>query len=156
MAVTASGDAGQQIAIRAGPRGLRVAGTLVGITALVNVSLALVAMHAGSLVGIALATVVAQSLQNLLSSAYACRRLQLRWWSWSLRAWALPVTVVLLAGWLRLHLPLSTPEHRVLFVNVALLAGAYAALILASAAFLGITFTFVRDELAILRGFVKR
>ncbi len=123
MAVTASGDAGQQTAIRAGPQGLRLSGMLFGIMALVNLGLSLAAMRAGWLVGIAMATVVAQSLQNLLSSAYACRRLHLAWPPWVWRAWVLPVTVVLLAGWLRLHVPLSTPEHGVSAANVLILVG---------------------------------
>ena len=156
MAVVTSGAAGLEVAMRSDARGLRVSGGLVALMALLNVSLAVAAMHAGSLVGIAMATVVAQSLQNLLSSAYACRRLKLRWVPWSLRAWFLPVTVVLLAGWLRLHLPLSAPEHGVLVVNVLLLVGTYTALVFGAAALLGIRPAFIKEELAILRGFIRR
>ena len=156
MAVVTSGAAGLEVALRSGPRGLRWSGALMTLTALLNVGLALVAMRAGSLVGIAMATVGAQSLQNLLLSAYACRRLKLQWLSWSLRALVLPVAVVLLAGWLRLHVPLSTPEHGVSAANVLILAGSYVALVLGAAALLGIRPAFIKEELAILRGFIRR
>jgi O-antigen/teichoic acid export membrane protein len=150
MAITTSGDAALQAAIRADHRGLRLSGILVGMTALVNVGLSLVAMRAGSLAGIALATVVAQSLQNLLSSVYACRRLELAWMPWNLRTWMLPVTGVLLAAWLRSALPFDSVAH------VVLLIAAYAGIILAVAAILGINVKFIRDEITILRSFAKR
>src|SRR5579884_1147192 len=79
LAVTSSGDAALQVSTRAGQNGLRVIGALSAITGLVNLGLSIVAMRMGSLTGIAMATVLAQSLGMLASSFYLCRHLKMAW-----------------------------------------------------------------------------
>src|SRR5262249_35464846 len=91
MAVSACGDFGLQLALRAGAQGLRVIGGMVGITAIINVGLSIVAMKRQWLEGIALATVVAQALLMLGSSHYLCRRMQLKWLPWALRGCIFPL-----------------------------------------------------------------
>jgi len=156
MVVTCSGAVGVEVTIRVDRRSLRVGGLIVALSAVVNVGLSVIAMRAGSLVGIALATVVAQSLQSALCSAYACRRLKIPLVPWLFRTWLLPVAGLVLAGWVRMKLPLYTPEHGLFLANVLALVAAYAALIVGMAALIGIRPSFIKEELAILRGFLKR
>ena len=105
--------------------------------------------------GVALATVTAQSLQNLCSSFYACRHLRLSWLSWMFRGWLLPVLGILLAGWLRHYLPPYTPETGFHPGNSLLLAAGYLILLLGVAAVLGITPRLIKDEFAILQSFTR-
>jgi O-antigen/teichoic acid export membrane protein len=155
MAVTASGDAGIQLSLRSGKRGLRAAGLLIGVTGLLNVALSIVAMERGSLQGIAMATVLAQSLLSLGAGFYTCRHLQLRWLPWMLKGWLLPCAGILGAAWLRLELPFYSAQHVLLLPNVFLLAAAYLAAWLAAAWGLGLNAAFIRQELALVRTFFQ-
>jgi hypothetical protein len=155
MAVTASGDAGLQLATRAGKNGLRVAGTLIALTGLVNVALSIVAMKLGALWGIAMATVLAQSLLTLGAGYYTCRHLQIRWVPWLLKGWLLPFAGVALAAWLRRELPFYSAQHALVLPNVLLLLAAYAVGWLAAAWSLGINGAFIRQELAMVRTFFR-
>ncbi len=155
MAITASGDMGIQMSMRSGKNGLRVAGMLIGTTGLLNVALSIIAMKMGSLWGIAMATVLAQSLLSLGASFYTCRHLQIRWVPWLLKGWLLPFVGIVLAAWLRRELPFYSAQHALLLPNVLLLAAAYAAAWLAAAWGLGINAAFIRQELAFLRSFFR-
>ena len=150
MAITASGDAGVQVVLRSGKRGLRFGGIMIGLTGLLNLGLSLLAMANGSLAGIAMATVAAQSILNLASSFYACRQLQERWLPWAVRGCLLPFAGVLIAGWLRWQLPFDSAR------NVTLLLGIYFAMALTAAWALGLNAAFVREELAIVRAFFRK
>lgn len=151
MAVTASGDTGIQLAIRAGTRGLRIAGAAVGLTGLLNLGLSIVAMKIGSVWGIAMATVVAQSILSVVASFYTCRHMKISWVPWLLKGWLLPVLGITFAGWLRMELaPLDSP------LKVLSLVGAYAAMLLAAAWGLGINISLIRDELKLVRGFIRK
>ena len=114
LAVNASGDAGIQLAISAGePRGLRIAGAAVGLTGLLNLALSITAMKMGSLWGIAMATVVAQSILSIVASFYTCRYMKLPWLPWLVKGWLFPLAGISFAGWLRMRLaPLNiAAEH---------------------------------------------
>jgi O-antigen/teichoic acid export membrane protein len=150
LTVTASGDTGIQLAMRAGGSGLRVAGTMIGVTGLINVALSLVAMVNDSLWGIAMATVLAQSLLSLGSSYFVCRFLKTSWLPWVLRGWLLPLLMIAGAGWVRTLLPLDNLAHGVE------LAGIYTVLFLLLAWSLGVNAAFIREEWAIIRGFLKK
>jgi hypothetical protein len=156
MVVTSGGSAGLEIAGRSGRHGFRAMGLVIVAMALLNVGLAITAIHAGWLVGVALATVVAQSCQNMCSSFYTCRHLRLSWPSWLFRGWLLPVLGVLLAGWLRSQLSPYTPENGLLPGNCLLLGAAYLTILAGMAAALGVTPGLIKDELAILKSFVSK
>ena len=150
LAVTASGDAGLQLALRAGSRGLRTIGIVVGITGLLNVLLSLMAMEMGSLWCIAMATVLAQSLLSLVASGYVCRHLRVAWVPWVVRGWLVPLVVISFAAWLRWKLPYDSAAH------VVAVVGIYAGMFLAAAWAMGINAEFVKLELGILRKFLGR
>jgi O-antigen/teichoic acid export membrane protein len=153
MAITASGDAGIQLSMRSGKNGMRFAGLLIGVTGLLNVALSLVARERGSLLGIAMATVLAQSLLSVGAGFYTCRHLQVGWVPWLLKGWLLPCAGILGAAWLRLELPFYSAQHVLLLQNILLLAAAYLAAWLAAAWSLGINAAFIRRELAFVRTF---
>ena len=150
LAVTASGDAGLQLAFRAGSRGLRFVGGTVALTGLLNVALSIVAMKMGSLQGIALATVVAQSLAMLASSYYISRYLKMAWLPWAFKGCFLPLLGISFAGWLRMQWPLDTWPH------IFMLVGAYAGMLLAAAWGLGVNAALIREELKVVEKFFGR
>jgi O-antigen/teichoic acid export membrane protein len=145
LVITGSGDAAVQVSPRCSHRGLRVAGVAVGLTALLNLGLSILAMKAGYIWGIALATVVAQSVFSLWISRFACRELNLSWATWITRAWALPVLIVTCAFAVRLLVPLDV------WWRLFLLAGIYLLLMCGAALGTGVTLAFLREELHILR-----
>jgi hypothetical protein len=150
LAVTASGDAGLQLALRSGKPGLRWAGTFVAITGVLNLGLSILAMKMGSLWGIAMATVVAQSVDSLGCSFYICRFLKMPWWPWVLRGWLFPLLGIALAGWLRMMWPMDSILH------ATLLIGAYAVMFLAAAWGLGVDAGFIKGELKLVQKFIGR
>jgi hypothetical protein len=150
MAITASGDVGIQISQRSGKHGMRVAGTMIALTGLLNLGLSIWGMKLGSLQGIAMATVAAQSVLSLAAGWYTCRHLETRWLPWALGGWLLPVGGILLAFWLRVKLPFDSAQ------NVLLVVGAYTAMLLAAAWAMGINLEFIRGELVIVRKFFEK
>lgn len=95
LAITAAGDAGIQMAGLCGPKGLRKAGLAIGLTGLLNLALSLAAMRNGWLVGIAYATVVAQTVLSIVLAFHTCRYLKIPVTMWLVRSWLLPVLAVL-------------------------------------------------------------
>jgi O-antigen/teichoic acid export membrane protein len=150
LAVTTSGDAGIQLALRSGQRGLRVSGTVMALTGLLNLGLSLLAMKLHYLWGVAAATVVAQSALSLVSSYYICRHLRLAWLPWVLKSWMFPLVGICCAGWLRSFWPPDSVVH------FCLLAASYAAMLVVIGWALGINTAFIKDELAILKKFTRR
>jgi O-antigen/teichoic acid export membrane protein len=150
LAVTTSGDASIQLATRCGRSGFRVAGTLIGLTALLNVALSILSAKLGHIVGIALATCAAQSALSLGAALYVCRCLDLPKLPWLLKTWLLPVLAVSIAGAARWFLPFHSVS------NVLIVAALYLALALAIAAALGVRPALIREELHLLRSFLRR
>jgi O-antigen/teichoic acid export membrane protein len=155
MAVTTSGDTGIQMSTRASKHGLRFAGLLIGVTGLLNVVLSIVAMKRGSLLGIAMATVLAQCLLSVGAGYYTCRHMRINWIPWLLKGWLLPFGGILLAAWLRRELPFYSPQNVLLWPNILLLLGAYLAAWLAAAWALGLNLAFIRHELSLVRTFFR-
>jgi O-antigen/teichoic acid export membrane protein len=151
LAVTSGGLAGFELAARCCDGGIRVGGIAVTLTALLNLGLSLVAMKLGSVFGIALATVVTQSVLTLGLGWYACRHMQSSWWRLSLRNWFLALASVGVGLTMRVYLPI----HSLLTAGLA--AGVWVATVLLVAALLGIRVNDLRQEFAIVRGmFGKR
>ncbi len=148
LAVTTGGDAGIQLAFRCGDRGIRLAGAMVGLTGLLNLGLSILSAKLGYIPGIALATVLAQSILSIASGWYVCRYLGVAWVPWLLRSWLLPLAAVSLAAAGRIYIPFDSAGH------VLLLAGGYAALVMVVAFSLGINATVIREELALFRSFL--
>ena len=65
LAITAAGLVGVDLAARCCEHGIRIGGIAVALTALLNLGLSLVAMKLGSILGIAVATVISQTLVTL-------------------------------------------------------------------------------------------
>jgi uncharacterized membrane protein YtjA (UPF0391 family) len=148
--VTTSGDACIQAASRCGTNGIRVTGSVIGFTAIVNVVLSITAAKLGHMGGIALAAGVAQSILSLGLSLYVCRYLKTSWMPWVLRGWLLPTATVAAATALRMSIPLDTAAHALM------LTGCFVALAAAVGLMLGINRTFIREELAMLRTFLPK
>ncbi len=143
LAVTTCGDAGIQLALRSGNRGLRMAGLAIGLTGFLNLGLSVVAMKMGSLWGIAMATVLAQSILSLVASYYTCSYLKIAWVPWALRGWAFPVAGIAFAAWLRSQWPTDS------LPSLLSLGGVYAALLLFAAWALGVRPNDIKQELRI-------
>ncbi|MBI3882127.1 MAG: hypothetical protein HY301_18965 [Verrucomicrobia bacterium] len=150
LAVTTCGDAGIQLSLRFGDRGLRVGGGVIGLTGLLNLALSFIAMKSGTVGGIAFATVVAQTVLSLVLGWFVCARLELNWPKWAFKTCVLPLAAVALAGAARLALRPDSWPH------AAALGGICLALFLVVTWLSGFTFAFVREELRILRGMLGR
>jgi hypothetical protein len=150
LAVTTSGDAGIQLALRSGKGGLRAMGMVIGATGLLNLGLSFVAMKLDSLTGIAMATVLAQSVLSLVASRYVCRHLQMAWLPWVLKGWLAPLLGISLAAWLRVLLPMNSAVH------ISMLLGAYALMFAAAAWALGINAAFFKEEFQIVRKLIGK
>jgi hypothetical protein len=150
LVVTTCGDAGIQLALRSGNRGLRMAGMAIGLTGFLNLGLSIVAMKMGSLWGIAMATVLAQSVLSLVASYFTCNYLKIAWAPWALRCWLFPVVGIVIAGWLRTQWPTDS------FPSLLTLGGAYAALLLFAAWALGLRPDDIKQELRIFSKFLRK
>ena len=96
LAVTAAGQLGFDLAARCCDRGIRVVGIAVITTALLNLAVAWTSMKSGSVLGIAVAAVISQSVLMLSLGWYSCRQMQMSWWRLTLRNWLLGLAVVVL------------------------------------------------------------
>jgi O-antigen/teichoic acid export membrane protein len=150
LVVTCAGDAGIQLTGRCGENGVRVAGSIIGLTGLLNLGLSILAMEMGHIWGVAGATVLAQSVLSLGAGLYVCRYLKIAWLPWALRSWLLPLAAIGIAAWLRMQWPMDARA------NILLLTAAYAAILIAAAWGLGVNAALIKDELKILRKFVGR
>jgi O-antigen/teichoic acid export membrane protein len=116
LAITIGSDLGLQILVRFDHAATRTAGITIGSAALLNLALSWVSMRAGSILGIAVATVVAQTLASVVNSRYTCARLGLDWRLWLLKTWLLPVMVVAAAAGSRM---LISPDNLPHFLELA-------------------------------------
>jgi len=145
MGITASGNAGVQMAAVCGRHGLRTAGLTIASAGLLNLGLAFTAMKFQWLPGIAWATVLAQSLVNLILAYAACRHLGLSFLRWAVRSWLLPVLVILLGEFIETQLG-STG-----WFQAARLLAIFLPLLLLQALLSGMTPRLLADELKIFR-----
>jgi O-antigen/teichoic acid export membrane protein len=150
LAITGASDAAVQVSPRCCDRGLRVSGLAVGLTALLKVALTYVAMKAGSILGIALATVAAQSFLTLSMSRFVCRELNLPWGPWFLRTWLLPVGIISLAFAARSAWSWTNATQAVLLLALN------AMLLVAAGWASGIKADFIREELKIVAAIFRK
>jgi O-antigen/teichoic acid export membrane protein len=109
LGITAGGLMGVELAARCCAHGSRVGGIALMVAAFLNLGLSWIAMKRGSIFGIALATVIAQSAAVLFLGWFSSRQMRISWWRLSVRNW-------LLAWWIP---PRSWPEAVLLIlVNV--------------------------------------
>ncbi|MEQ1861088.1 MAG: hypothetical protein ABMA13_14220 [Chthoniobacteraceae bacterium] len=144
LAITIGSNVGIQLSTRVNERGLRFVGIVIGLTALLNFALSFAAMRAGSILGIAAATVLAQSLMTLTISRYLCGRLGLAWARWAARCWLVPVVAVAAVAAVRWH-------H-----GWAVTSAAAIGIWLASAWLLGLRPALIRAEWEVWRGILGR
>ena len=149
LAVTTGGDAGIQIASRCGEGGLKKLGLAVGGSGLLNLVLSLVAMKLGSIAGIAIATVIAQSVLSISLGYFTCRHLGFSVIHWTLKSWLLPLVILLAAAGLKTFFPDQTWRH------IGALLGCYAGLLVVTAWLAGVNREMLRAEIATLRAVVK-
>jgi hypothetical protein len=150
MTITTCGDTSIQLGMRSGSRGLRVVGTTIGLTALLNLGLSIVSMKLGSIAGVAFATVLAQAILSLGAAMYLCKHLNLPMMKWILRSLVIPILGVGLAAYLRFRFPPKT------IGSFAMLAACYALMLAAAAWSLGVRPGMLKEELKILKSFVRK
>jgi O-antigen/teichoic acid export membrane protein len=146
LAVTCAGQVGFDLAPRCCEGGMRVGGITTALMASLNLGLSLLAAKMGSLFGIALAGVVAQSIGLMGLGWYTCRQMHISWWRLSLRNWLLALAVtalgILMHSWMPVNSVLSATGTAF---------GSLAAVLLA-AFLLGIRIKDLREEALVLRG----
>lgn len=146
FAVTMGGNAGIQMSMRSGNKGLKLAALAIAGTGLLNLVLSVLSVKFGYLVGdkfgslngvtagvigVAVATVIAQSISSLCLGTVTCRYLKLPVSQWALRCWALPMGFTMAAAALKklfyddsfTHLGLLSACYVILFLVVCRLAG---------------------------------
>jgi O-antigen/teichoic acid export membrane protein len=146
LAVTCGGNAAVQTAMRAGDRGLKVAGIAALGTGLLNLGLSIVSVKLAptmgvstAITGVAIATVIAQSIYTIYLARVACRYLKISIARWVGRSWFLPMAFTTTATLLKallprdtwMHLGLLSVSYTILFLGVCALAGMNRKLLLA-------------------------
>jgi O-antigen/teichoic acid export membrane protein len=146
LAVTVGGNAGIQLAMRAGDKGLKISGLVIGGTGLLNLGLSILSVKLGSIAGVAGATVVAQSISSICLGIVTCRYLKISATRWIARCWLLPVCLTLAAAALKTLFPQSTVAH------LGALCACYALLLVAVGWLAGLNWDLLRAELRNARG----
>jgi O-antigen/teichoic acid export membrane protein len=156
LVVIACGDVGIQITTRCTKNGIRSGGLGWGISGLVNLGLSIVAVRQGPVsgvvfatAGVAIATVIAQSLLSISLNLRAARFLEVRAGPWLLKVWVLPLGAVAIAAALKKWLPGES------VVEMGELLGLYAILFLAISRLAGVKMEMLRSEFAFLRSILK-
>jgi O-antigen/teichoic acid export membrane protein len=142
LAVTVSGNAGIQLAMRAGNAGLKKSGLIIGGTGLLNLVLSIISVKFGSISGVAVATVIAQSISSVSLGIVTCRYLRISVRQWMGRCWFLPVCFTLAAAGLKELFPQDSLKH------LGVLSGCYLMLFLAVCWLAGLKWDLVRAEVA--------
>jgi O-antigen/teichoic acid export membrane protein len=148
LAVTVGGNAGINLSMRAGDKGLKYGGLAVAGTGLLNLILSIVAVELVSvygltfaLTGVAAATVIAQSVSSLFLGTVTCRYLRLSALHWAARCWLLPIGFTLVAAVLKELFPLDSIKH------LAVLSACYGALFLLVCWLAGMNRELLRSEI---------
>jgi O-antigen/teichoic acid export membrane protein len=150
LAVTCSGNAGIQMSMRAGNQGLKWAGLVVAGTGLLNLTLSIISVKLGSIGGVAVATVIAQSVSSILLGGVTCRYLGLSVGRWTARCWLLPMGFVLFAAGLKVLLPDNSLMH------LSMLSACYFGVFLVVCVIAGVNRELIRTELNYVRAMFRR
>lgn len=152
LAVTCGGNAGMQTAMRVGDKGLKTAGIAALLTGLLNLVLSIISVKFAStlglsraVTGVAIATVVAQSIYTIYLGRLTCRHLGLSTAKWIGRCWLLPIAFTTFAAVLKALFPLDTVGH------LGLLTAAYAVVFLAVCVLAGMNGELWRAEIKVIR-----
>jgi O-antigen/teichoic acid export membrane protein len=148
LAITVGGNAGIQLSMRASDKGLKYAGLVCAGTGLLNLALSVLSVKLVSvygltfaITGVAVATVVAQSISSICLGAVTSRYLNLPLGRWIARCWLLPVGYTLFAALLKQLLPDSSLTH------LGLLSACYLGLFLVVCRVVGLDRELIRFEL---------
>lgn len=139
--VTVSGDAYIQLPGRLDQAGARVGGSVMALCGMINLILSLLAVKFQSLLGVAIATVVAQSVFSWIMAFHAARRLQRAPWRWLFESWAMPILIILAGGGFCQVLRPLRPGTGLLFAAGSML------LLVVLAVAVRLTTSMLRDEL---------
>lgn len=150
LAVTGGGNACTLLATRTGDQGLRRAGLAAIGAGVLNLVLSILSVKLGSITGVAVATVIAQSGYTMFLARISCRFLGISTARWIARCWVLPVSLTLIAVMLKGFFPDDSVAH------LGLLSACYAVLLLVVCRLLGVTRDFVRAEINQLRALFLR
>ena len=157
LAVTCGGNAGIQLAMRAGDRGLKLAGIAAAATSLLNLGLSIISVKSASsigvsaaITGVAVATVIAQSIYSIYLSNVTCRYLGISLVKWISRCWVLPLGFTLGAAVLKELFPRDSLLH------LGVLSGCYFALFLVVCWLAGMNRDLLRTELRQVRAMLQR
>ena len=145
VAITVGSIMGLEVVCRFSMGAIRTAGLAITAASLINLALSWTAMRAGSILGIALATVVAQSVASLAVSRHACSLLGVDWPRWLLQSWLLPILAV---GTAAAGRSFFSPDR---WRDAILLAGICLGISLALARLLSLTKALIASELKKLR-----
>jgi len=157
LAVTIGGNAGIQLSMRAGDKGLKYAGLAIAGTGLVNLALSILSVKLVSvyglvfgLTGVAVATAVAQSLASIFLGAITCRHLGLSVGRWISRCWLLPVGFTLFGAVLKQLLPDNSLAH------LGLLSVCYLGIFLVVCRITGLDHRLIRSEINQMRALFSK
>jgi O-antigen/teichoic acid export membrane protein len=147
LAVSVGGNAGIQLSMRSGDNGLRYAGLAVAGTGLLNLALSILSVKivpdkTSAIIGVAVATVIAQSISSLCLGTVTCRYLGMSAFRWAARCWFLPMGFTLMAVVLKELFPRDS------FLHLSILAGCYLVVFLAVCWLAGINRELLRTEFA--------
>jgi hypothetical protein len=149
LAVTCGGNAGIQIASRAGNHGLKLSGLAIAGTGLVNLALSILSVKlvgtlgtVGAMAGVAIATVIAQSISSIYLGSVTCRYLGISVPRWTARCWLLPVAFTIAAATLKERFPDDS------FLHLGILSVSYVVLLLVVCRLAGMNLEMFRAELA--------
>jgi O-antigen/teichoic acid export membrane protein len=148
LAVTAGGEVGIQMCFR-NDRDLKTAGLMFVGTGLLNLGLSILAVKFESVTGVAVATVVAQSILSLTLNWLVCRRLGYSPFGWLGRSWLLPLGLVLAGAALKMWLPHPSLS------NIGALFGLYALLFFFTCILAGVNKEMIYAEIKVLRSALK-
>jgi O-antigen/teichoic acid export membrane protein len=144
-AFTMSGEMSIQVLPRFEGAALRRAGITCAAAGLLNLGFSYIAMRLGSILGIAAATVVAQTLASAATAVFVCRSVSLEWNTWMARTWLLPAVALLMVTLVRARL---APDS---LARVFILGSACIGVTLVSARVLGLRWKTLVDEVARIR-----
>jgi hypothetical protein len=152
VAVTGAGAMGFELAFRCCDKGIRIGGVASLLAAFLNLGLSFTAMKLsfvlgmnGSIFGISLATVIAQSLLLLYLGRFSARQLKISWWKLTVKNWLLALATLAFAILIRMVIPQSG------VMNVFLLTVIHLIAILIIARLAGISLEDLRQEKMILQ-----